>query len=414
MARGAAERRLRDSAVNNGRPRVQITAGDRLRDAAPASGGVFGRQVEASLWSGRAAGDAPTEPILSETMQSQSPDVELLEPESLLVKEEKVEANMSHVDEAEEDVRLIGDDGVLECASRGAAAQRPPFQHQESQIQSGMKRRTDGGGRGVEKSEEPDVVLVKVEEVEPAVGASNQTGLSIQEGLVESSTDNYQGVLPFDETTQTSSNHLSDLQESGRGFSEVSYGHSSLWTNGGVSYEDGVPGPSSHCAPLSYVSEAMLGSERERAPEGEAAGESPPSFSTFPFEQQLTVIDLSGESGSPPASAHQRFVDPGPSQGQKGTTKKLCVCSFCGKGFRSPANLESHMRTHTGERPYGCTICGKKFSQFWNLKIHRNIHTGERPYQCLLCPERFSDPSNLKKHQKRHHPQDRGNPPATA
>lgn len=41
----------------------------------------------------------------------QSPDVELVEPEDLLVKEEKVDQNMSRVAETEQDVPLIGDDG---------------------------------------------------------------------------------------------------------------------------------------------------------------------------------------------------------------------------------------------------------------------------------------------------------------
>lgn len=37
--------------------------------------------------------------------------MELVEPEAVLVKEEKVEANMSQIKETEEDVSLIGDDG---------------------------------------------------------------------------------------------------------------------------------------------------------------------------------------------------------------------------------------------------------------------------------------------------------------
>lgn len=37
--------------------------------------------------------------------------MELVEPEAVLVKEEKVEANTSRVEETEEDVQLIGDDG---------------------------------------------------------------------------------------------------------------------------------------------------------------------------------------------------------------------------------------------------------------------------------------------------------------
>lgn len=124
--------------------------------------------------------------------------------------------------------------------------------------------------------------------------------------------------------------------------------------------------------------------------------ESPPFQAVLRGQGSHYVAQSLDPSGSRGSSSAAHRASP---------TKRAWVCSFCGKAFRSPANLESHLRTHTGERPYGCPVCGKKFSQLWNLKIHGNTHTGERPYQCPLCPERFSDPSNLKKHQRRHHPQ---------
>uniref|UniRef100_A0A3P8QI31 C2H2-type domain-containing protein n=2 Tax=Astatotilapia calliptera TaxID=8154 RepID=A0A3P8QI31_ASTCA len=224
MARGNAERRLRESALNSSRPRVQINGSDRPREPSTPAGDVFDQQREVLLWP---SGDATGELILSESMHSKSPDVELVEPEAVLVKEEKVQAATSR-DEVEQSTSLIGDDGLMECVPHGAEGQMPGPEDQDaqsvstrSQSQSQACRTKLTGSRGVEKDEEPDVVLVKVEEVEPMTRPRNRPCLSIQEGLVESSTDDCRGVLSFDETTQMSTNRLSDLQDSGRGFSEV-------------------------------------------------------------------------------------------------------------------------------------------------------------------------------------------------
>ncbi|XP_063740608.1 zinc finger protein with KRAB and SCAN domains 7 [Eleginops maclovinus] len=211
MARGNAERRLRESAMNSSRSRVQIH-GDRLRESSPSSG-VFERRIEVAVWPGKAAAGRPSvRPVHSDSVQSKSPDVELVEPEVLLVKEEKVEANL-RLEEAEEN-SFIGEDGVVEGGAAGQDTQSTSSQTR-GQIQSSRTRHTGSSSRGVEEEVEPDVVLVKVEEGEPG----SQKGFSIQEGLVESSTDDYRAVLPFEDITQTT-NQLSDLQESGRGFSE--------------------------------------------------------------------------------------------------------------------------------------------------------------------------------------------------
>ncbi|XP_055541576.1 zinc finger protein 62 homolog [Wyeomyia smithii] len=72
-------------------------------------------------------------------------------------------------------------------------------------------------------------------------------------------------------------------------------------------------------------------------------------------------------------------------------------CNKCGKIFPRGRNLELHMRSHTGERPFKCDICGKAFVTNTTLKNHSRSHTNEK-LKCKECDKTFLFPSDLKRH----------------
>ncbi|XP_076369224.1 uncharacterized protein LOC143256214 [Tachypleus tridentatus] len=73
-------------------------------------------------------------------------------------------------------------------------------------------------------------------------------------------------------------------------------------------------------------------------------------------------------------------------------------CPVCGKTFVAMRNLESHLKSHTKQRPYQCMDCGKTFSLRNTLICHTRVHTKERPYTCTLCFKSFTQASTLKSH----------------
>ncbi|XP_031636115.1 zinc finger protein 239-like [Contarinia nasturtii] len=82
-------------------------------------------------------------------------------------------------------------------------------------------------------------------------------------------------------------------------------------------------------------------------------------------------------------------------------TKKLPFkCSICRHGFSKQSQCKAHEK-YCYRRCYECHRCRKFFqSKKADLEIHIRTHSGEKPFQCKLCRIGFAAKSNLTRHMK--------------
>ena len=80
-------------------------------------------------------------------------------------------------------------------------------------------------------------------------------------------------------------------------------------------------------------------------------------------------------------------------------------CEVCQKSFHCKSTLNSHKKTHTGEKPHVCSICDKSFAHKQSLQIHQATHSDERKFKCNICPDEryFKTKNHLRNHLIHHY-----------
>jgi Zinc finger, C2H2 type len=146
-----------------------------------------------------------------------------------------------------------------------------------------------------------------------------------------------------------------------------SYGFPATSAHSSISNESGRGYP--------YYASSVNGSVADSATDYSSAA-SDAGYDTMASRTLPRPSQLIGASLGPPApqSMMGQF-----SSKLSANTQKKHKCKICDKRFTRPSSLQTHMYSHTGEKPFACNVegCGRQFSVVSNLRRHKKVHKNE-------------------------------------
>lgn len=75
------------------------------------------------------------------------------------------------------------------------------------------------------------------------------------------------------------------------------------------------------------------------------------------------------------------------------------LCVDCGTGFKGQSGLINHRkRVHLRVKNHKCVQCGREFYARKELEEHLRTHNGDKPFQCPQCGKCFIRSAHLKRH----------------